>query len=99
MIQSMRSIVLVALACLALASSCVSYESLAKSCLEHYVDCQDSGLGYVRDGPNRSRCQTCLSICNDTGSWPQKTYSGGTCEYWMYRGGPLSHEDMVDAQP
>jgi hypothetical protein len=72
------------------ATACLTYE---KSCIDHYVECQESGLRFVKDGPNQSRCQTCLSVCNQTETWPRKTNAGGTCEYWMYRGGPLSLDD------
>lgn len=87
----MRTLLVVGLILGAMAlMSCLTYE---KSCIDHYVECQDSGLGFVKDGPKQTRCQTCLDICSQTGAWPRNTNAGGTCEYWLYRGGPLSRDE------
>ena len=68
------------------------YDAIKMSCNEHYVACQDTVLGSVRDG-HQSRCNTCWDFCEGQGYWPRETPTGGTCEYWKYRGGPFSTPD------
>ncbi|ACY15262.1 hypothetical protein Hoch_2733 [Haliangium ochraceum DSM 14365] len=31
-----------------------------------------------------------MNVCDRDGYWPKKPDSGGTREYWMYRGGPFA---------
>ncbi|ACY15264.1 hypothetical protein [Haliangium ochraceum] len=65
------------------------YNAIKMSCTEHYVACQDTVLGSVRDG-YQSRCDVCRPYCQGQSDWPRETPAGGTCEYWRYRGGPFA---------
>jgi len=69
---------------------CYDNEIFRKSCFQHYLDCQETALGSVKDGYGQSRCQTCWDLCERDGQWPTSTTTGKTCEYWMYRGGPFA---------
>jgi hypothetical protein len=65
-------------------------------CINHYVMCQESGLGLIDDG-QWSRCQTCMYICqSNDGAWPNRTPAGGDCRYWMYGWLPASVDGGID---
>lgn len=74
------------LLCSVLIPACSVWDAIEPDpCVEHYVMCMDTRLGSTYDGPNKTRCHSCLEACQKNGNrWPRRTPSGRDCQYWNY---------------
>jgi hypothetical protein len=54
-------------------------------CVANVRGCLASGLSREPGGqPGASRCSDCLDICQGASWWPDWTYYGGDCRWWLY---------------